>query len=93
MNADINTLTETVIGAVIEVSNTLGAGFLEKVYERALLRELKLRGMNAISQPRFSVLYKGQCVGEYSPDILVEDVLLIELKCAELSMTSTWPNV
>ncbi len=78
-----DSLTEDVIGAVIEVSNTLGAGFLEKVYERALVRELGLRGLRAKSQFSFSVMYKGAYVGEYSADILVEDVLLVELKCVE----------
>ena len=50
MNAECNDLTERVLGAVFEVANTLGAGFLEKVYERALLRELQLRGIPAVSQ-------------------------------------------
>jgi GxxExxY protein len=78
-----DSLTEMVIGAVLEVSNTLGAGFLEKVYERALLRELGLRGIRAKGQFPFSVMYKGACVGEYYADILVEDVLVVELKCVE----------
>src|SRR6266568_2615516 len=85
MNADENQagLTERIIGALFEVSNTLGAGFLEKVYERALLRELKLRGLAAVSQPSFRVMYKGESVGEYFCDILVEDAVVIELKCAD----------
>ena len=69
--------------AVFEVSNTLGAGFLEKVYERALLRELGLRSVQATAQASFAVTYKGQNVGEYFADIVVEDVLVIELKCVE----------
>jgi GxxExxY protein len=72
-----------VLGAVFEVSNTLGAGFLEKVYERALLKELALRGIRARSQASFAVTYKGQYVGEYFADILVGDVLIVELKCVE----------
>jgi GxxExxY protein len=82
MNTD-NNLSEKVLGAIFEVSNTLGAGFLEKVYERALLRELGIRGIRAISQASFPVNYKGQCVGEYFADILVEDALVIELKCVD----------
>jgi GxxExxY protein len=78
-----DSLTEAVLGAIFEVSNTLGAGFLEKVYERALLRELGLRGLSAIAQASFAVACKGQSVGEYFADILVEDVLVIELKCVE----------
>jgi len=76
-------LTEKVPGAVFEVSNTLGAGFLEKVYERALLKELNIRGIRAKVQAPFSVMYKGQSVGEYLADILVEEVLVIELKCVD----------
>ena len=78
-----DSLTERVLAAIFEVSNTLGAGFLEKVYERALLRELALRGIAAIAQASFAVVYKGQSVGEYFADILVEDVLVVELKCVE----------
>ncbi|MDE3165890.1 MAG: GxxExxY protein [Acidobacteriota bacterium] len=80
---DLATLTERVLGAVFEVSNTLGAGFLEKVYERALLREFALRGISATAQVSFEVVYKDQCVGEYFADILVEEVLVVELKCVE----------
>ena len=71
------------MGAVFEVSNALGAGFLEKVYERAVLKELGLRGIRATAQASFVVTYKGQSVGEYFADILVEDVLVVELKCVE----------
>lgn len=87
MNADypdrLAPLSERVIGAVFEVANTLGGGFLEKVYERALLLELRLQGLKAVSQASFSVVYKGQCVGEYCCDILVEDSIVLELKCVE----------
>jgi GxxExxY protein len=76
-------LTERVLGAVFEVANTLGAGFLEKVYERALLRELTIRGIQALPHAPFPVLYKGDCVGEYFSDLLVEDVLVVELKCVD----------
>ena len=87
MNADqrgfCDSLTEQVLAAVFEVSNTLGAGFLEKVYERALLRELGLRGLRATAQASFAISYKGHYVGEYFADIVVEDALVIELKCVE----------
>lgn len=65
------------------MSNTLGAGFLEKVYQRALLAELGLRGIRATAQTSFTVTYKGHSVGESFADILVEDVLVVELKCVE----------
>ena len=87
MNADergsYDDLTERVIAAIFEVSNTLGAGFLEKVYQRAMLHELGLRGIRAAAEVSFPVTYKDHGVGEYFADILVEDVLVIELKCAE----------
>jgi GxxExxY protein len=57
MNTDIDLLTERVLGAIVEVSNTLGCGFLEKVYARALLRELCLRGIRATSQASFTAAY------------------------------------
>ena len=74
---------ERVIGAVYEVANVLGAGFLEKVYQRALLKELTLRGLKAVPQASLSVSYKGQAVGEYYADLLVEDKLVVELKCVD----------
>jgi len=55
-----DSLTERVISAILEVSNIWGAGFLEKVYERALLREPDLRGIRATAQASFAVSYKGQ---------------------------------
>src|SRR5580698_889674 len=73
---------DVVLEAVFEVANTLGAGFLEKVYERALLIELNLRGLRTLSQAPFPVQYKNQPVGDYIADILVEDIL-IELKCTD----------
>jgi GxxExxY protein len=87
MNTDergyLDTLIERVLGAVFEVSNTLGTGFLEKVYQRALIYELRVRGLRAAAEVSFPVSYKGQSVGEYFADVVVEDVLVIELKCAE----------
>jgi GxxExxY protein len=79
----LNALAERVIGAVYEVANVLGAGFLEKVYERALVKELRLRGMRAEATVPLPVTYKGDVVGEYFADILVEGKLLIELKCVD----------
>jgi GxxExxY protein len=61
----------------------LGAGFLEKVYERALVRELVLRGFNAEAQVCFPVCYKGKCIGEYLADLVVEGKLIVELKCVD----------
>lgn len=82
-NERLNSLTERVLGAIFEVSNTLGAGFLEKVYRRALLRELALRHISAKAEVSFPVIYKNHAVGEYFADIVVEDVLVVELKCSD----------
>jgi len=79
----LDAVTESVIGAFFEVANSLGAGLLEKVYERALLRELAIRGLRAECQVPFGVVYKGESVGDYFADILVEGALLVELKCVE----------
>jgi len=79
----LDSLIETVIGAAYEVANVLGSGFLEKVYELALLRELRMRGLSARNQVRLPVSYKGASVGHYLVDLDVEGQLLVELKCVE----------
>ncbi len=76
-------LTEKIIKCVFEVHNILGSGFLEKVYENALVEELQENGLKAISQMQISVLYKGKNVGEYTSDIVVEDKIIIEIKAVE----------
>ena len=80
---DPDSLSAQVLDAVSEVSGVLGMGFLETVYHHALLHELALRGLRARSQASFAITYKDQCVGEYFADILVEDALVVELKCVE----------
>src|SRR6266852_2395781 len=76
-------LTGAVIGAAFEVANVLGSGFVERVYERALLRELALRGIEAKSQVSFRVLYKERYIGEYVADLVVQEKLIVELKCVD----------
>ena len=76
-------LTEAVIGCVFRVANGLGAGFLEKVYENALIYELRKAGLRAQQQMMVSVHYEGQNVGDYIADIIVEDRLLLELKACK----------
>ena len=75
--------TSAVIGSAFEVANVLGAGFLEKVYERAMIRELAFRGVKARAQVPLSVSYKGHCVGEYVADLVVEEKVIVELKCVD----------
>src|SRR5260370_18613218 len=70
-------LTEAVIGSAFEVANVLGAGFLEKVYERALVRELASHGVSAQAQVSFPVCYKGHYVGEYVADLVVEEKVIV----------------
>jgi len=72
-----------VIGCAFTVLNTLGAGFLEKVYENALAFELGAAGLSVVQQFGARVFYHDVVVGEYFVDLLVEDVLLIELKTAK----------
>ncbi|MFH1148455.1 MAG: GxxExxY protein [Pseudomonadota bacterium] len=83
MKSDVNDVAYKINGAVFEVNRILGAGFLEKVYENALLIELKDRGLKADSQVPIKVHYKGNVVGEYVVDILVEDGIILELKAVE----------
>ncbi len=80
---ELNDITYAINGAIFEVNKVLGPGFLEKVYEKALLYELKNRGLKSVGQSPITVNYKGQCVGEYFADILVEDRVIIELKTAK----------
>jgi len=76
-------LLGTINGAVFEVNRILGPGFLEKVYEKALLVEFKARGLEAKSQFPIKVTYKEKIVGEYVADILVEDKVIVEIKTVE----------
>ena len=80
---DINEITYQIRGAVFEVNRVLGAGFLEKVYEKALLVEFHKRGLKAEGQVPITVKYKDEVVGEYFADIVVEGQVIIELKAVE----------
>lgn len=76
-------LTESIIGAAMEVHRALGPGFLEKVYETALGVELEERGIGFRAQTPVPVTYKGRTVGSYFGDLLVEDKVLCEIKAME----------
>ena len=76
-------LTSLVIAAYYAVYNTLGPGFLEKVYENALILELRKRGLSVRQQVPICVYYEGQIVGEYFADLLVSDLIILELKATE----------
>lgn len=79
-----NSLSYKVIGCAIEVYKTLGPGLLESIYEKALMKELKLKGLKAENQVPVEINYKGENLGEgLRMDILVEDSLVIELKSVD----------
>lgn len=76
-------ITKTVIGCAFEVINELGAGFLESVYERALILALQQKGVVALSQQACKVMFRGECVGDFYADILVEGKVIVELKAVK----------
>ena len=76
-------LSYQIMAAVFEVHNTLGFGFLEKVYERALLKELCLRGISVEAQKEIKVYYKGDEIGTYFADLVVNNEILLELKAVD----------
>ena len=80
---DLDDITYKINGAIFEVNRELGAGFLEKVYENALLLELTAIGLKAESQVPVNVKYKGSMIGEYFADIVVENQIILELKAIE----------
>jgi GxxExxY protein len=73
-------LTGAIIGAALDVFHDLGSGFLEKVYENALAVELRERGLDVVPQAEMRVLYKGQVVGIYYADLLVNGAVVCELE-------------
>ena len=76
-------ITVEIISAYYYVYNELGYGFLEKVYENAMLIELKSRGLKVESQKIIKVNFKDSIVGEYFADIIVDDIIILELKSCE----------
>ncbi len=81
MNTD--EVTEKVIGCAMKVSNTLGIGFLEKVYENALVLELRRSMLDAEQQKTLQVTYEGVVVGEYTPDLVIRGSVIVELKAVK----------
>ena len=76
----LNEISEQIIGHCYTVSNTLGSGFLEKVYENALAHELRKSGHVVEQQKGVAVRYDGIVIGEYSADLLVDQCVIVELK-------------
>ncbi len=73
-------LTEKIIGTFYEVYNELGFGFLESVYEEALLMALEAKGFNSKQQVPVPVWFRGKKIGHFEADLIVEDLVIIELK-------------
>ncbi len=80
-------LTEKIIRCFYNVYNELGYGFLEKVYENALMLELKKNGLNAENQFPIKVYYQDSEVGSYYADIMVENKIILELKAGDMEQT------
>lgn len=76
-------LTDSIIKTFYEVYNELGFGFLERVYQNALYLELKSKGFKVEAQKKIEVYYKGIEVGQYYADLIVEDLVILELKAAD----------
>jgi len=83
MKPEINEITERIIGCSYTVGNALGSGFLEKVYENALVHELRKAELRVQQQKELFVYYDGIVVGEYAADLIVEDLVIVELKAAK----------
>ncbi len=80
-------ITEKIIQAFYKVYNTLGYGFLEKVYQNAMFIELQSMGFKTEKEKRILVYYNGSVVGEYYTDLIVEDIVAVELKAIETLVT------
>lgn len=76
-------LTDSIIKTFFDVYNELGYGFLEKVYQNSLFIELKNRGFKVEAQKQIKVYYKNVAVGQYYADLVVNDLIILELKAAE----------
>ena len=85
ISADLpeNTVTERIIKCAIAVHRELGPGLLENVYEQALEIECSLDGLQVQRQLRVPVLYRGKTIGEYKPDMLINDLVIVEIKSVE----------
>jgi GxxExxY protein len=73
-------MTEKIIGYAYRVYNKMGFGFLESVYEKCLLLEFRKEGLNVETQKPITIFYDGEIVGEFVVDMIVEDIVIVELK-------------
>ncbi len=82
--ADLDAITERILGCAFKVSTGLGPGFLEKLYENALVLELERASLRVARQYPLAVWYDGIQIGQFTVDILVEDQVLVELKAVRV---------
>src|SRR2546423_8920285 len=80
---EVDKITERVIGCAYTVGNKLGCGFLEKVYENALAHEIRKAGLKVSQQHGIQIRYDGVLIGEYVADLLIEEIVLVELKAVK----------
>jgi GxxExxY protein len=83
LGKEVENLTASIVGAAFEVSNILGHGFLEAIYQRALVRELSITGLSAGEEVPFDVIYKEGTLGRYYCDLLVEKTIVVEVKAID----------
>jgi GxxExxY protein len=83
---DVNEITKKIIGCAYEVSNTLGIGFVEKVYENALAHLIRRSGLEVVQQHPIKVTFDGIIVGDFFADLLVANRVLVELKAVSMLM-------
>jgi GxxExxY protein len=88
MNADFKDfkyteLTEKIIHTFYRVYNKLGYGFLEKVYEKAMMIEFNKKGIRAVSQHPINVFYENEIIGEYYADLLIDNKVIVEIKATK----------
>lgn len=76
-------ITREIIGCAYTVFNALGSGYLESVYEKSMMIELAASGLSAQAQVPIDVMYSGEPVGEYFADIVVENIIVVELKSVQ----------
>jgi GxxExxY protein len=88
MKLDHSEITGQIIGAAFEVHSVLGYGFLESVYKKAMVVELSLRGLSGLREEEISVIYKDNVVGDFKADILVEKLVIVEIKVAKEYQTA-----
>jgi len=79
----LDKLTEKIIGAAFNVSNTLGHGFLESVYKKALIEELTFTGLTLDVEKMFPIRYREKLIGNYVADLIIEDTIIVELKATD----------